>query len=67
MIYKYTYKTPKEFSNIIMNSDGEYLTGLYFEGSKDSSKHEPNCKEEQLPIFKQTAKWLDIYLPQNIK
>ena len=61
MIYKYTYKTPKQFSNMIMNSDGEYLTGLWFEGSRDISKHELNCKEKELPIFKEVSKWLDIY------
>lgn len=61
MIYKYMYKTPKEFSNLIMNSDGEYLTGLWFEGSKDSVKHNINCKEKELSIFKETSKWLDIY------
>ena len=54
MIYKYTYKTPKEFSNMIMSSDGEFLTGLWFENSKDTSKQE-------LPIFEETKKWLDIY------
>ena len=30
MNYKYTYNTPENFSNIIMNSDGEFLTGLWF-------------------------------------
>lgn len=61
MTYKYIYQTPKEFSNIIMNSDGEYLTGLWFEDSKDSSKHKLECEERALPIFKETSKWLDIY------
>lgn len=61
MIYKFNYKTPKEFSNIIMNSDGEYLTGLWFEGSRDSFKHKIKCEEKNLPIFKKTKKWLDIY------
>ena len=61
MIYNWKYKTPKEYSNIIMNSDGESLIGLFFEDSKDSSKHEVNCKEEKLPIFEETCKWLDIY------
>ena len=61
MTYKYTYHTPKQFSNIIMNSDGEYLTGLWFENSRDTSKHELNCEEKEFPIFKETAKWLDIY------
>ena len=30
MTYKYMYQTPENFSNMIMNSDGEYLTGLVF-------------------------------------
>lgn len=61
MIYKYIYKAPKEFSNIIMNSDGENLTGLWFEGSRDTSKHVVECEEKDLKIFRDTSKWLDIY------
>ena len=61
MIYKYIYKTPKEFSNIIMNSDGENLTGLWFEGSRDTSKHVVECEEKDLKIFRDTSKWLEIY------
>ena len=65
MIYKYIYKTPSQFSNMVMNSDGEYLTGLWFENSKDASKHEFNCEEKYLPIFKETSEWLDIYFNGN--
>ena len=61
MVYKYMYKTPEGFSNMIMNSDGESLTGLWFEGSRDSSKHITNCEEKDLEIFRKTSKWLDIY------
>lgn len=61
MNYKYTYKTPSGFSNIIMNSDGKYLTGLWFENSRDTIKHTTNCEEKELPIFRLTTKWLDIY------
>ena len=61
MTYKYTYKTPDDFSNMIMNSDGKFLTGLWFEGSRDSSKHIIDCEEKDLEIFKETSKWLDIY------
>ncbi|MDE6477055.1 MAG: hypothetical protein K2L48_02565, partial [Mycoplasmoidaceae bacterium] len=61
MTYQYTYKTKDGFSNIIMNSDGEYLTSLYFEGSRDSLKQKTNCLEKNLPIFQETSKWLDIY------
>ena len=66
MTYKYIYKTPKQFSNMIMNSDGEYLTGLWFEDSKDSSKHRMDCEEKDLEIFKTTSKWLDIYFSGKI-
>lgn len=60
-MYKWKYNTPEGFTNIYMNSDGEYLTGLWFEGSRDSSKHTLECEEKELPIFKETSKWLDIY------
>ena len=61
MIYKAKYKTPAKFSDITINSDGEYLTGLWFEGSKDSLKHKEDCEEKELPIFKEIYKWLDTY------
>ena len=61
MFYKWFYETPKQFSNIIINSDGEYLTGLYFEGSRGLAKQNMNCEEKKLPIFQETIKWLDIY------
>ena len=61
MIYKKRYITPDGFSNMIMNSDGKYLTGLWFEESRDSSKHVIDCQEKDLEIFKETSKWLDIY------
>lgn len=66
MIYKCTYETPKEFSNMIMNSDGEYLTGLWFEDSRDSSKHKINCEEKNLPVFNETKKWLDLYFSGKV-
>ena len=44
MIYKYAYKTPEKFSDVIMNSDGEYLTGLWFVNSRDTSKQVVNCE-----------------------
>ena len=44
-----------------MQSDGEYLTGLWFDGSRDSNKHMYDFEEKELPIFKETSNWLDIY------
>lgn len=59
MVYTKAYNSP--LGKIYMNSDGEYLTGLWFENSKDSIKHESNVVESNLQIFDETAKWLDIY------
>ena len=66
MTYKSIYKTKNGLSDIILNSDGEYLTGLWFEGSKDSIKHDENAKEKELEIFKETKKWLDIYFSGKV-
>lgn len=37
-MYKQRYKTPDLCDDIILLSDGEYLTGLYFENSKEALK-----------------------------
>lgn len=58
-MYKKCYKSPIGIIN--MESDGEYLKGLWFENSPDSSKHNSNLEEKELKIFDETVKWLDIY------
>lgn len=58
----YKYKTKENYDDIFLESDGKYLTGLCFEGAKDENKH--SNKETiytDLPIFKETSRWLDIY------
>lgn len=55
------YNSPEGYSNIKMSSDGTYLTGLWFENSKDSYKHKYNFEKKDLPIFDKTINWLDIY------
>lgn len=66
MTYKCIYKTPEGFFNMMMNSDGEYLTGLWFEDSRDSSKHIRDCEGKDLEIFRETKKWLDLYFSGEI-
>ena len=61
MTYRSFYKTPDGFSDLVMVSDGEFLTGLWFEGSRDAEKHPQCCEEVPLPIFAETARWLDQY------
>lgn len=56
----YMCKYNSEIGNIIMVSDGENLTGLWFEGQK----HFLNLFEEyqeELEIFSKAKEWLDIY------
>ena len=55
------YITPDGFSDLLLNSDGEYLTGLWFEGSADGSKHTSFGEEKELPVFRETCQWLDFY------
>lgn len=65
-MYKYFYNTPNSFSNIVMTSDGEFLTGLWFENSSDEFKHGGQFVVKQLPIFDETICWLDMYFSGKI-
>ena len=59
---EYTYHYTSPLGGIVMSSDGEFLTGLRFIGQRffpDSLKAE--SQNTDLPVFMQTAKWLDIY------
>lgn len=60
MQYTATYASP--LGRITMASDGEKLSGLWFDGQKYfaatlSAAHE----EKDLPIFQQTKRWLELY------
>lgn len=51
------YKTPPAFDDMLMESDGEALIGLWFV----NDEHHKDCVESDLPMFNDTRKWLDIY------
>lgn len=60
MDYTMHYESP--LGGITLASDGEALCGLWFDGQKYfaaglSQDHE----EKELPIFRQTIRWLDVY------
>lgn len=47
-------------------SDGEAITGLWFDGQKYfGSTIETDCFECDLPVFNELKKWLDIYFAGN--
>ncbi|MDR2177290.1 MAG: methylated-DNA--[protein]-cysteine S-methyltransferase [Treponema sp.] len=60
MEYVHTTKSP--FGTITLSSDGEHLSGLWFEGQKYFARTlEKGAAEQNLPVFADVEKWLDVY------
>lgn len=60
MEYIHHYDSP--LGGITLASDGEALTGLWFDGQKYfGSTLSADHEVKSLPVFEQTKKWLDIY------
>lgn len=59
---QYTSKYNSKLGEILLASDGKKLTGLWFVGQKYFADNlERENIEQDLPVFNQTKKWLDIY------
>ena len=61
MNYIWKYKTPEGFDDLVMCGDGEALTGLWFEGSRDDWRNTHGCERRETPVFRDTRRWLDEY------
>jgi len=63
MEYINYYDSP--LGRITLASDGEKLSGLWFDGQKyygsTFSEEKEQHEQRKLPIFEQTRQWLDIY------
>ena len=60
MDFTHHYSSP--LGRITMASDGECLTGLWFDGQKYFADTLPAQHEEKdLDVFRRTDKWLDMY------
>ena len=60
MEYIHHYTSP--LGGITAASDGQALTGLWFDGQKYFAQGlDPDHEEKMLPVFEQTGSWLDIY------
>ena len=60
MDYNWHYDSP--LGGITLASDGEALTGLWFDGQiYFADTMSEDSKKEELPIFVQTSHWLDSY------
>lgn len=61
MPYISLYITPFSFDNLLLVSDGDLLTGLHFIGSKKTEELMRVGEKSDLPIFRETQRWLDSY------
>ena len=60
MDYIFPYLSP--LGGLTLASDGEALTGLWFDGQAHfGSTLGPAYEERALPVFAETARWLDLY------
>lgn len=66
MIYRQNYATPDGFDDMVMISDGEKLTELFFSGAKDAQKFALPENGTSLPVFNKTKEWLDDYFGGEI-
>ena len=57
------YRTPADLDDMIMCSDGECLTGLSFIRGSEKT---PYSEDSDLPVFRETVKWLDTYFSGKI-
>ncbi len=65
MRYILPYSSP--LGPMTMASNGESLTGLWFEGQQHTNnRHDSNSIGKNLPVFELTCKWLDIYFSGGI-
>lgn len=63
---KYISYYESKIGNMTLASDGEYLTGLWFDGQKyDREGLKDDWIELNLPIFDCTKTWLDIYFSEK--
>ena len=65
MIFRCGYKTPEGFDDLVMESDGEVLTGLRFEGGRDAARRASDSHGDiaapDIRAFHDTRRWLDAY------
>lgn len=60
MQYTNHYQSP--LGGILLAGDETGLTGLWFDGEKYFADHlDPEHVEKDLPLFRETKRWLDIY------
>ncbi len=63
----YTHRYDSPLGGMTMGSDGNALTGLWFDGQRHEAETLPaDHTEKDLPVFEETARWLDAYFSGRI-
>ena len=63
---EYTHHYDSPLGGITLASDGDKLTGLWFDEQKYfADTLEKEHEEKNLPVFEETKRWLDIYFSGN--
>ena len=58
----YTRRHPSPLGGLLLTSDGEAITGLWFEGQKHFARGLDDARADgDLPVFREAARWLDVY------
>ena len=59
---EFTQRWASPLGGVILASDGQALTGLWFDGQKRFAAALSGAREEKaLPVFQETTRWLEIY------
>ena len=61
MMYHCIYHTPAPFDDMLLSSDSEILTELRFIQACSQPAGSSACESNDLPIFQESCRWLDIY------
>ena len=58
----YRFHLDSPLGGVTLASDGESLTGLWFDGQKHfGAGLSGNAREQRLPVFTETERWLKLY------
>ncbi len=64
---EYTTRCPSPLGAILLASDGEALTGLWFQGQRHIPPAQAQAAvREDLPVFRQTRAWLEAYFAGKV-
>ena len=63
----YLFHCDSPLGPVTLASDGDALTGLWFDGQRHFARGLEACREERdLPVFRETVRWLETYFAGDV-